>query len=272
MRYLKSRAAAMLFVVSVLATPYTLAGEPVRLVTWNVESGGSHPPTIAQELAQLDLYDVYVLTEVLPAGAKIYRSSIAKRSEQPYESVLSETGGGDRLQIVYNAKRFEKTAQTELHQFREYPLNDPKRRHRSPLVVTLKDRNSRLEFKVVAVHFAFGDKDLRRAQAKGLRLWADEQSLPLIAMGCFNFMYRFPDKGGNDAFREFMLDYIWRWPEPERLIDTNWSDRDEDGEDDFQKSVLDFAYVANQAKIWEAKSRIVKRDTVLTCNRACRRI
>ncbi len=94
-------------------------------------------------------------------------------------------------------------------------------------------------------HLARGNAELRQEQAKALRLWAaDNQELPIIGIGDYNFVFDFPKRRGNAAFDEFHLDYVWYWVEPEKLVDTNWSDRDGDGVDDYPHSCLDFTFVA----------------------------
>ncbi len=46
-----------------------LAAESLRLLAWNVESGGNNPETIASELRELSGYDIVGLSELrgLPA-------------------------------------------------------------------------------------------------------------------------------------------------------------------------------------------------------------
>ena len=75
------------------------ATEPLRLVTWNVESGGNDPAVIAQQLAELGPYDLYGLTEVSPANTRRYTAAIG----DSYKSLVSATGRSDRMMIVYNA-------------------------------------------------------------------------------------------------------------------------------------------------------------------------
>ena len=50
------------------------------------------------------------------------------------------------------------------------------------------------------------------------------------------------------------------WVEPEKLVDTNWSDRDDDEVDDYPHSCLDFTFVAGKAKLWHSRSRVIVRD------------
>ena len=105
-----------------------------------------------------------------------------------------------------------------------------------------------------------GNADFRQKQAAGLREWARDQKLPIICIGDFNFDYNFANENGNEAFREFMRDGIWKWVKPAEWIDTNWADRNEDGVDDYPGSMLDFVFVANGAREWKAESRVIVLD------------
>ena len=91
-------------------------------------------------------------------------------------------------------------------------------------------------------------------------MWAKTQTLPIIAVGDFNFDYDFHTETGNKAFSVFLQDDVWKWLKPTRLIDTNWADRNEDGVDDYPGSILDFAFVAKSAKEWKTTSRVIVRD------------
>ena len=115
------------------------------------------------------------------------------------------------------------------------------------------------DFLVVLNHLARHDVGLRQQQAKGLRLWAAAQTLPVIAMGDFNFDYNFATQAGNAAFTEFLSDGTWKWVRPEPLIDTNWADHDGNGSDDYPNSMLDFVFVAGAARGWEATCSVVVR-------------
>ena len=105
-----------------------------------------------------------------------------------------------------------------------------------------------VEFIVVLNHLARGNAELRREQARALRLWVAAQNAPVLAIGDYNFDYDFPTGKGNEAFEEFLSDDTWQWVEPAKLVDTNWSDRDEDGVDDYPDSCLDFMFVSGKAK------------------------
>jgi hypothetical protein len=232
------------------------AAEPLRLVTWNLESGGNDPAVIAQQLAELGTYEVYGLTEVHPANTRLYTAAIGP----PYKSLVTVTGGNDRMMIVYNADRLKELEHAELEAHDGVRMNDVNFRHRSPLMARFRDKHSGVEFLLVLNHLARGNAELRQEQAKALRLWATDQKLPIIGIGDYNFDFDFPTRRGNAAFDEFHLDDVWKWVEPEKLVDTNWSDRDDDGVDDYPHSCLDFTFVAGLPKLWRSRSRVIVRD------------
>ena len=85
---------------------------------------------------------------------------------------MSVTGGGDRLLTIYNATRLELLNQLELEAHDGIRMNDVNFRHRSPLVGHFRGRDTGQEFRVVNVHLARGDEELRTEQARGLSAWA----------------------------------------------------------------------------------------------------
>ena len=137
-------------------------------------------------------------------------------------------------------------------------LNDG--RHRAPLYVRLKDRGNGQELIVILNHLARGDADFREQQATGLREWARTKSVPMIAIGDYNFGYEFKSKKGNAGFDAFLKDGVWKWIQPVELIDTNWSDDNGNGGDRYPDSMLDFNFVAGAAKDWKAECRVIVRD------------
>ena len=88
------------------------------------------------------------------------------------------------MQISFDSKRFELLQAKELHQ-----LNQG--RHRAPLFVRLRHRETGTEFIVMTNHLARGNERLRTLQATGLRDWARDQSVGVINIGDFNMDYSF---------------------------------------------------------------------------------
>ena len=56
-----------------------------------------------------------------------------------------------------------------------------------------------------------------------------------------------------------MKDATWKWIQPKPMVDTNWSDRNNDGKDDYPDSMLDFAFAAGPAKQWTLRSEVIVR-------------
>ncbi len=255
---------AMLLLLMALTTGQVAvrawAAEPLRIVTWNVESEGTDPDVIAQQLQELGPYHLYGLTEVLRSDLRRYTDAIGHGKPTIFRYVHSATGNDDRLEIIFDTSRLQLIETRELFQARNTSLNDDRWRHRSPLVAKFRDKETNRRFFLMINHLARGDADLRTQQAKGLRQWAKSQkNQPMIAIGDFNFDYDFDKQQGNAAFQAFTKGNIWQWVRPAELIDSNWADFDEDGQDDYPGSILDFAFVAGGAKSWKTASRVIVR-------------
>ncbi len=227
----------------------------LKLLAWNVESEGADPVVIAETLALLnhsDRYGIVGLTEVLPQAMADFRLALGKH----YKYAYTKSGNNDRMQILFNEKLFEEVRHFELQDI------NIQGRYRAPLVVHLKRRSDELEFLVMINHLARGKAEIRQQQATQLVEWARDQTLPIIAIGDYNFDYVFETQQGNPAFVNFMRDNIWQWVKPESWIDTNWYDdpRTPDGKDDYPGSMLDFAFVANRASEWKRICRVIVRD------------
>ena len=240
-----------------LALATTASADPIRVLSWNVESGGNDPAIIARQLTEFDQADFYCLQEVGARNFGRYGAAIRDAHGDGYRFVPSVTGRGDRLLVIYDSERFELVEIRELFKHGEYRLNDW--RHRSPLLLELEDRETGAAFGVMTVHLARGDKSRRREQATGLREWGRARTQPVIAVGDFNFDYDYRRNRGNRAYDNFTAEGSpWRWVRPAEDIDTNWSDRDGDGQDNYPDSCLDFAFVSG---IENATARVVVRDS-----------
>jgi endonuclease/exonuclease/phosphatase family metal-dependent hydrolase/predicted NAD-dependent protein-ADP-ribosyltransferase YbiA (DUF1768 family) len=259
-----------------LLLPSASAGE-LRILAWNVESGtprpddpseGSDPETIADQLQQLSDYDIVGLSEVRPSAAKQFVDALSAGANGTYLSVSTATGMDDRLLLAWNSKRLQLLESYELHRYGNWLLNSlddsGNWRHRSPLVGHFRDRESGVEFLGMVNHLARGDESVRNRQAIGLRNWATEQKLPVVAFGDFNFDFDFHTQQGNRAYQRFVEDGQWAWLKPE-LVDSNWADADprlplNKRKDQYPDSILDFVFVSGSAKAWGGKSWVIVRD------------
>lgn len=244
-----------LLAVALLAN--AASAEPLRVLSWNVESGGNDPAIISGQLAELGRADLYCLQEVAPSSIGRYGAAVRDAHGKTYRFIASNTGRGDRLIVIYDTDRLELLEVRELFRHGQYLLNDW--RHRSPLVLELKDRKTGSEFAVMTVHMARGDKKRRREQAAGLREWARARSKPVIGIGDFNYDYSYPRERGNQSFDVFVEGGVWKWARPTEDIDSNWSDRDGDGQDNYPDSCLDFAFTSGEG-LPPASARVIVRE------------
>ena len=226
----------------------------ISILAWNVESGGSDPEIIANQLNEMTGYDVYCLSEVAEKNFDRYTTALGPT----FHSANGRTGGNDRLQINFDSNRFELLETKELMKYRDHTLNNGS--HRSPLYVRLLDKASSVQLIVMTNHLARGNAELRKEQAMGLREWARDQNVAVVNIGDFNMDFDFRTDGGNDAFPEIIRDNIFSWVRPVELIDTNWADRNNDGVDDYPDSMLDFAFVAGPAKDWNPVCRVIVNE------------
>ncbi len=230
----------------------TAGGRKVHFLFWNVESEGADPKVIAKQIRQFKKYDVFAFCEVNFSDFDTFEEACG----DSFDSIRSKSGNRDRLQILYNKEKFELVRQMELDDINH------EGRYRSPLVAHLKDKESQKEFLVMTVHLARNNRkpEIRQGQAKKLVTWARDQSLPVIAIGDFNFDFVFETESGNEAFKIFVRDGVWKWVRPKELIDTNWYDPEPDGKDNFPGSILDFAFVAGEATEWNPESKVIVRE------------
>ena len=171
----------------------------IRIVSWNVESDGNDPNVIAKQLSDLKAADIYCLQEVRKDSFAVYAEALG----DTFTSIESKSGQNDRLQILFNSKRFELLESKELDD-----INDGN--HRSPLYVRLRDTGTEAEFVVMTNHLARGKATFRKQQAIKLREWARDASVTTstIAIGDFNMDYTFATGKGNSAFPEMLRDNV----------------------------------------------------------------
>jgi endonuclease/exonuclease/phosphatase family metal-dependent hydrolase len=247
----------LIFFSSLCLLAADCGADELRFLAWNIESGGNDPQVIATELRQIADYDVYALSEVdhnnLPAYAKALRIA----SQRNFRAFHSVSGGHDRLAFIFDKGKLELVNFWELFAYNGIAMNDG--RHRSPLMAQFRQRANDRQFIVSVNHLARGNAKLRATQARSLRVWASRQTLPVIALGDFNFDYEFATRKGNPAYDEFIAQDIWHWVMPPELIDTNWSD-DGTGQDRYPGSCLDFVFVAGKARQWNSTSQVIVRD------------
>jgi len=243
---------ALLCVSICLAAFTSYAGPRIKILSWNVQSGGNNSTTIAQTLSDFEGFDIIGLSEVNQANAATYATALeagegaGDNATANFDHVLGTTGGGDRLVIVWDAKRFNQVGNTiELTAMATGG-------HRAPLAVRLSRIGGTEEFIFMVNHLARVNFALRQTQAQDLVNWATQQTVPVINVGDFNFDYSIDGATGNPAFAIFMANATWEWIRPEELYQTQLSPR--------FHSVLDFVFVSGRPQNWTMNSKILHLD------------
>ncbi|MEB3358303.1 MAG: endonuclease/exonuclease/phosphatase family protein [Synechococcales bacterium] len=217
----------------------------ITVVSFNVESGGADPTTIArQHIAPVRGADLWGFSEVQNQAWLDALDRGAEAGERAdFETILGTTGEGDRLAIVYNTKRLEVVGTTELH---ELSFDGAVR---APLVAHLRVRDSQQDLLFMVNHLYRSEGDRRHQQAQFLNRWAQAQTLPIIAVGDYNFDFDVTqgDQGQRDAGYDLMTQGgVFRWVRPQTLTATFCSSR--------YDSILDFIFVAHDATAWSVRS------------------
>ncbi len=225
----------------------TSAEETLSIVGWNAEANfnGADPTVIAERMAFMEGVDIWGFCEVknsawaqeLEHGAEVGESA-------NFDHILGTTGGNIRLLIIFDADRLERLSNEELHDVNEG-------NHRAPLIAKFRIRLTSVEFLIMVNHLARGNASLRHEQATKLREWATDQTLPVIAVGDYNFdwHYRHGESDHDQGYDNLTAGSVFTWIRPPILVRTQASSYD---------GVLDFVFVANKPATWKASSRILR--------------
>ncbi|MGF1482248.1 MAG: lamin tail domain-containing protein [Cyanophyceae cyanobacterium] len=225
----------------------------LTIISYNVESddiNDTNPQQVAEDIQQIEPADLWGLSEVRgDEDAQVFQEAIS-RSGVNYESRISETGGSDRLQILFNPQRLRLIESEELSGFGGT---------RSPLVGRFEFLPNKQEFLFTVNHFNRGDEQKRQRQAENLRNWAREQTLPVIAAGDYNFDVSIQTQEGNEAYRIFTQDDTFTWLKPPCLSSGTCPPTGTQCDSRFD-SILDFVFLAGEAKQWRAESQILFQE------------
>ena len=269
----------------VLILVNALPAQEFRLLAWNVESNRpnsapvSDHTVIAKQLTELlaaaeTKSQIVALSEVEPKTFLAYRDAVAAGIKGEVDMVTSASGGyqdTDSLMLIVDKSRFVIDQAVELHRFGgiagNFNVTDSGSelgtlRARSPLAVRLQDKATSKFFWIVANHLARGEADLRTDQARMLVRWVAALKEPAISAGDHNFDYDFKTAQGNPGYQAMLEGNVWQWLKPDPLIDSNWSDDRNVKDrrvDRYPDSILDFIWVANDAKNWKGDSDVIVR-------------
>ena len=224
-----------------------LAAETIAVVGWNTESGGADDGTLDDLIRDAQGVDLWGFSEVETGWMSTFTAAAEAGEGADFKSVLGTTGGGDRLLIVYDADRFDLVDSMELNEINALG------RVRAPLVAHLRLKSTGQELLFMVNHLYRSRAEQRHIQSEQLNAWAAAQSLPVIAVGDYN--YDWAVKGGDgdhdEGFDRITANAVFEWIRPAELVRTQCSSFN---------SVLDFVFASGQAQSWSATSEILERQ------------
>lgn len=217
-------------------------------VGFNVESGGSVVSIVADEtVAPVTGESLWGFNEVEDdAAARLLVAAAGDSNDEDFKYVLGTTGWEDRLVLAWDDARFALESSTELDDINVGGTV------RAPLVGQMRERESGLKFLFVVNHLWRGDEAKRHEQATLLNEWAQDQSLPIVMVGDYNFDWDLDDNTHDEGYDNLTEDGVFSWVKPDELFRTECSAS--------YNSVLDFTFVAGDAQDWDASAEILQPD------------
>ena len=209
------------------------------LVSWNIQSSQSDPDIIAEQMALFDGVDIWVLQEVNAKETGYYRAGAEDGEDASFDMVMSSAGVGNHLLTLYDLSRFILMGSSELAQVNTTGNARP------ALVMHFMDIDTEAEFLVVNNHLYSSRANERVIQAMLLNDWTNEQTLPAITAGDFNFEPKATDLG----FVNMTIDEAWSWIEPEQLLGSLPSGK-----------LVDHVFTAGPAQDWPVSTQVVVRE------------
>ncbi|MGB5623738.1 MAG: endonuclease/exonuclease/phosphatase family protein, partial [Gammaproteobacteria bacterium] len=212
----------------------------LAVVAFNVDSADASDDFIATQLRKSEGIDIWGLTEVWQKQGwpETLRLGAEKGGDTAYGSLLGSTGANDRMLILYRRDRLELLASEEILEARATE------RHAAPLAAHFRPGEGP-DFMIVVVNFS--DQASRRAQqSAGLAAWAQAQTLPVVAVGSFNFDLR--EDESDTEFDRFLASAGWSWLRPEPNIGT-WCGR--------RGRIADNVLLGGEARSWRSDASVM---------------
>lgn len=222
------------------STAATAAGT-LAVVSFNVDSDDASDDFIAAQLRKSEGIDIWGLSEVWQKQdwPETLRAGAEKGAKTEYGSVLGSTGDSNRMLILYRRDRLELLATEELLEARATE------RQAAPLAAHFRSGGGP-ELMLVVVNFS-EQAARRETQSATLGAWAAAQTLPVIAVGSFNF--KLDEDGDGDAeFDRLLVASGWSWLRPEPNIGTWCGDRGR---------IADNVLLGGDARAWRADASVM---------------
>jgi hypothetical protein len=227
----------------------------ITIVSWNLGSMGADPAVVAARIKEIDGVDIWGLCRVQGATwAEAFGKAAGADERGTFASVLGTRGGSDRRLVLYDIDQFTKLESFEIT-WHARPWYKRNMAPRPPLVVKFRHNRTGKEFFFMVNHLYRGAGiDARRLdQATYLNQWAASQTLPIIAVGTYNFDYDLDpgQQSQNDdkGLGHMCADGVFTWLVPNVLVKTH---------DSSSNLILDFVFLANCAGSISGTSQILQ--------------
>lgn len=225
--------------VQAQAVELTVAG-------YNVESGDANPYFLAKNyIGPIKGVDIWGFIEVQGENWILPLEQGAEEGEDShFTPILGTTGVADRLLILYKDNELE-----EIQHFELKNINIGGK-VRAPLVVQFRIKETGQEFIFMVNHLYRTHKIERKEQAHLLNRWASQQTLPIIAVGDYNFDWNVKSTVHDPGYDLMTQDNVFKWIQPKSKFPTTCG---------HFNTILDFVFVAGEAQKWPASSKIYDR-------------
>lgn len=243
----------LLVLVLFVGVPLALADD-LLVGSYNVESGGAEIEKIRGRVGAIDGVAIWGFSEVEPAWIDGLVEGATLTERGSFTAILGTTGASDRLAIVYDTTRLEYIAHQELGWI------NPMNRVRAPLVAEMRDKATGQRFLFAVNHLYRSRAEQRHEQARLLNEWASKLTLPLIAVGDYNFDFQI-EGGDTDAAKRdagydlFTAGGVLAWVRPGTIVGTTCPNPR------YAPAVLDFVFANAAAMAWAKSSTILANET-----------
>lgn len=215
--------------------------EPLHVGSFNVNSNKTSPTTIAKQMIEQNNIDIWGVSESANDWPSKIKPVISQNAN--FDVVMGTTGRDrNRLQIYYNKEKFSLVSHTELDEINKNNAV------RSPLVARFLSKDTKREFLFMVNHLYRANSSARLEQSIQLNQWVQQQELPVIAVGDYNFdMSPYDVTKRGEGYDAIIKNNVLRWIQPEVLLPTQCSK---------YKSILDFIFVSDKLEYNTATSTI----------------
>lgn len=220
--------------------------EPLYVGGFNVNSANTKATVIAKQMAEHKNITIWGISETTHSwSAKIIKTlNESVENNDSNFHVIKGTTGTDKtyLQIYYDANLYHLISHLELDEINK------NKRVRAPLVAKFQNINTKQVFLFMVNHLYRKDEHARLEQAKQINKWIQKQSLPVIAVGDYNFDLSPENIDEHDpGFDAITKNGVLRWIMPTYLLPSQCSR---------YKSILDFVFISNKVDLQDAYSEL----------------